>query len=821
MKILMDDIYRRPVLPLLPALITGVLAGDRYPHQVTAAAFIAFVAMGWIVFRLVKNTHSAAAPLILFSALGYLLIQPGFQTGNDGTSIASYVEKGDRYFRGEVETVPERREFGESCVVGRLTVEGAGSVRGRVRAILPDCETPFKKGDQIQFRGRIKPFRNYLNPNGFDYDHTMELEGIYGTVYGEKGRTTVIESGRTGFFDGVRNHVRMLIDRSVSSREVGAVLAALATGDRSGIPKEIRRTFNETGTTHLLSISGLHVGIVSGVAFFIFYRLLSFIPSVLWQGRIRLYAGLLTVVPVLFYGSLAGMSPSTQRSVIMILVFLMTFAVGTEHDMINSMAVAAMVMLVLAPEMLFTVSFQLSFAAVFFIVWGFGRLNTQGEPEKGARAWLTGRLKPYILVSFLAFAGTFPLICRYFNQVSLIGFSANMVLVPLIGFLVVPIELAAVFISPVMAVPAGWLMKIAGFLTGISLHFIRGFASIPGASIKIVTPTVLEMGAAYVLIVLAILIMGSPKPPALLRKRLMFLSSVVVAILCLDISYWIDHRWVHNDLRVTYLDVGQGSSSLVEFPKGTCMLIDGGGFFDNDIFDMGEKVVAPLLWSKKIGTVDIVVLSHPDTDHMNGLHYILEHFHVRELWKKDSVESSPSFKRLLRIAADKGIRVRECSDLQEPTAIHGVDVAVLWPPDDAWIDEDNDASIVLKVEYLGKSFLFPGDITKKAEKDLVYRAGDKLQSTVLLVPHHGSGGASSDLFLDAVRPEYAVVSAGYRNRYRMPHKSVLERLSERWIDILRTDMDGAVSASVSEGAFTIGTLLDKGDGAGDYPEKGE
>jgi competence protein ComEC len=649
----------------------------------------------------------------------------------------------------------------------------------------------------------------------------MELDGIYGTVYGEKGQTTVIESGKTGFFDRVRNHVRTFIDRSVSSREVGAVLIALATGDRSGIPKEIRRTFNETGTTHLLSISGLHVGIVSGVAFFIFYHLLSYIPSILWQGRIRLYAGLVTVVPVLFYGILAGMSPSTQRSVIMILVFLMTFAVGTEHDMINSMAVAAMVMLVLAPAIIFTVSFQLSFAAVFFIVWGFGRLNTQGEPEKGVWAWLVGRLTPYILVSLLAFAGTFPLICRYFNQVSLIGFSANMILVPLIGFLVVPIELAAVFISPVMAVPAGWLMKIAGFLAGISLQLIKGFSSVPGASIKIVTPTVFEMGAVYILIVVAILIAGTPKPPALLRKRLIFVSAVIFFVLCLDISYWIHHRWVHNDLRLTYLDVGQGNSALIEFPNGPCMLIDGGGFFDNDIFDMGEKVVAPLLWSKKIGTVDIVVLSHPDTDHMNGLHYILEHFHVRELWKNDGVETSPSFKSLLRIAADKGIQVRECSDLQEPTAIHGVDVTVLWPPDDAWIEDDNDASLVLKVEYLGKSFLFPGDISKKAEKELVYRSGDKLQSTVLLVPHHGSGGSSSDLFLDAVLPEYAVVSAGYRNRYRMPHRSVLERLSERWIDILRTDMDGAVSATVSKGDFSIGTELDRGGRTGDNPANSE
>jgi competence protein ComEC len=240
----------------------------------------------------------------------------------------------------------------------------------------------------------------------------------------------------------------------------------------------------------------------------------------------------------------------------------------------------------------------------------------------------------------------------------------------------------------------------------------------------------------------------------------------------------------------------------MEFPGGGVMLMDGGGFSDNRVFDMGQRVVAPLLWRKKIASVDILALSHPNADHLNGLIYIARHFHVRELWTNGDAASTWGYKELMDVCREQGIVVRTLDTRTADKALGGVRLAILHPPPGVALqaganDQEfhNNASLVIKADFGATAFLFTGDIMARAEQALVQRIDGRLASTVLFVPHHGSRTSSSAGLIAAVRPEIAVVSAGVNNRFGFPHGEVIDRYRHAGCRILCTCTHGAILLS--------------------------
>jgi len=337
------------------------------------------------------------------------------------------------------------------------------------------------------------------------------------------------------------------------------------------------------------------------------------------------------------------------------------------------LALAALVILVADPPSLFSISFQLSFSAVFAIIYGFSRvqnrtalpkIQTRNNWRLRFKSWLIG----FFLVSLFAICGSLPLVAFYFNQISLVGLAANFIVVPLVGFLTIPLGLVALFVSPLSTTAALWCIQTGSGILTIALEVVRFFADLPFAAIKTFTPSLLEIGCFY-LLCWALLNLGrQPRFAAVnsrdgtgaasnsvtsnfeislwglksgLRKFLDIFrelqfnrfsqSHLAIAVLVLvfvtlaaDTGYWLYQRFGSADLRVTVIDVGHGSAALLELPGGYTMLIDGGGFADNSAFDAGAAIVAPLLRRKKIRTVDTLILSHPNSDHLNGLIYIVE-----------------------------------------------------------------------------------------------------------------------------------------------------------------------------------------------------
>ncbi|MFC1516743.1 ComEC/Rec2 family competence protein [Thermodesulfobacteriota bacterium] len=227
---------------------------------------------------------------------------------------------------------------------------------------------------------------------------------------------------------------------------------------------------------------------------------------------------------------------------------------------------------------------------------------------------------------------------------------------------------------------------------------------------------------------------------------------------------------------------------------------------------MGARIVAPVLWRKKIKTVDTIILTHPNTDHLNGLLYIIQHFHVKRIWANNEAANTRSYSVFIKTIEKMKIHAPQYDKLRKTHNLNGLLLKILYPPKDfitrsknePWRNVNNN-SLVVKVEFGSTSFLFPGDIKLQAEKELVATAGDDLQSTVLISPHHGSKTSSSAFFLDKVQPEFVVISSGWNNRFGFPHSQVLRRYKERNCRVFRTDSHGAVAMSTDGETLDITT----------------
>ncbi len=793
--------FHRPAIPITLSFIVGIVLAEALPTLRIAALVVLLSAIVCLAVFIRMGRPARWIPLLAVLAAGYLSLTPWLVPHHGPGHVTRFLDGGYWRIQARVVDRPVCRLGRTRFVAAVETLSRKGTVHrvdGRLRVTVMG-EVALNPGDRVAFPARLRSFRNFRNPGGFDYRRYMAFKGIHASGWTRAERLRVdsrpASASLSRLIDNARSRLGRLMDDAGGSgaAEESAILKALVYGDRSGIDNDLRRRFNRAGAGHLLAISGLHVGIVATLAFAGFRWLLSFSTALRWRGWGRCWAAGATLIPVIAYGILAGMSPSTQRAVIMVAVFLLAIMLGRTLDTLNTLAVAALAILVVVPPALFSISFQLSFAAVLAIVLGMGWLGLDHDREASLPRKAFNWLVRGLAVSTFAVVGTAPVVLHHFNHMALVGIVANLVLVPLIGFLVVPLglmsSLAAVCFSS--AAQTGFCLCLWMLKAGLTI--VDGFAALPFAAFYTITPSVLEIvlyyGAAWALLTL--------------RKNVLapWLLAGVIAVGMTDGLYWSYQRFWHGDFRVTAIDVGQGTSSLLEFPGGKTMLMDGGGFSDNRVFDVGQRLVAPFLWRNKIASVDVLVLSHPDADHLNGLIFIARHFNVRELWTNGDVNTSWGYEKLMAVCRERGIVVRTL-DAGDEKRFGEVGFAVFHPlPGDALKvgpdcrDCRNNASLVVKASFGKTSFLFTGDILAQGEKDMVRRTGGQLASTVLFVPHHGSNTSSSTALIEAVQPQLAVASAGAGNPFGFPHAEVVERYRRAGCRLLCTCTDGAVLLS--------------------------
>ncbi|NPV03229.1 MAG: DNA internalization-related competence protein ComEC/Rec2 [Syntrophaceae bacterium] len=805
---------KRPLPLLLVFFIAGIVTAFAFP--VPSAWALATLAAGGtlslVFFAARRHTAAFIAAAVGFVALGILGLGPILYGEPAPDHVVHWAEKGKIVLDGVVAENPRLSEDRTSLVLEVVRVECGGvpyGASGRLLLSVGDHTRDFKYGDYVRTAVRLKHPRSFANPGAFDYSRHLRLQGIRVRGHVDDPRKIVIIREGVGLpwrqtLERFRTRIRDRI-RSQAPFPEGTLIQALALGEKSEMPRQLLDQFARTGTAHILAISGLHVGIIALIAFFVVRTLLKTSEYLLLRLNIQKVSALFAFLPVAAYAFVAGLGMSTMRALLMTLALLTAVLMGRARDLPNTLALAAFAILVFCPAALFDISFQLSFAAVAALL-----LLMPGITERLA-AWkrrpgahmvqlmrhAAANVTLFLSVSAAATLGTLPLIVYYFNRVPNITLAANLVLVPLLGFVVLPLSLLLVLIAPISETLSAPLIDLTVWFARLGLDFNGRLASLPWSSSVLTTPSLAEVAACYVILLTAALMLGLPG-----RREggVLFFRTPrrAAAVLALAVFFLAGHAaWFslkpgnRETLRVTFLDVGHGSSTLVELPGGKRMLIDGGGFYD-DRFDMGRYVVAPFLWHSRIGKIDTVVLTHPHPDHVNGLPFILEHFDVEEVWSNGDEARVHWGAPLVEKMGQRGIAPRILTSKSPPIDLGEVRIRILNPPEALTPGEvpgerqTNERALVLQLLWRDASFLLPSDIGAATEPSILARAG-ALQSGVLLAPHHGSAYSGTGPFLRAVRPEAIVISAG-----RPVREDVLERYRRTGAAVWRTDLHGAL-----------------------------
>ncbi len=815
-----------PLAPVTLAFGAGIVAGgfSALPEEIACLLLVPAFALPLLAFFL-RRHFSLFMVLPVFFSLGILFIgpyvSPGVPRGHiaafikeDGGGEARVVRAGSSLYDvvGRVVSEPRYRAGRTRLVVMAEMVRAGSSwqrVTGGVRLSVRGRLAGIDAGDRVRFLGHIRLPHNFGNPGEFDYVRWLRVRGIEALGYvrspawiealragGRGAGNWVLEMG-----GAVRARINMLIDASGAPN--AAILKALVTGDRGGITRQMRSAFSRAGLAHVLAISGLHVGIVAFFTYFVLSGLLRRSAFLVLRLDIRKAALLVSLPPVLAYGLMAGFSRPTERAVIMAAALVLGLVMNRGKTYYNYLALAGLVILAIAPASLYEASFQLSFMAVFFILYLSPRIRAllKGLAKKAeedplsvldASQGVSSRPRVVLLrlgrrilvlasITLAASLGTWPLVAYHFGTVSTMGVFSNMLALPITTLCVAGLFVSAMVI-PISASLATWGFYLMGWLAGGLLLVVRAFSALPLSAIHLSRPTPLEVVFVYVFI----MALTSIRRARVFRVLLPLSAAMVLALA----AYPGVEAALNPRLRVTFISVGQGDASLVELPDGRIMLIDGGGFGGGKGFDTGRGIIAPLLRYKKIRRVDYMVLSHAQYDHMGGLSYIAANFPVGQFWWN----GRGSLGALGRVLERKGVPVLVLGDKGEVFRMGGVEVEVL-PRPGGRAPGFNDNSLVLKLGYGSKSFIFTGDIEAPAEAVLVSNGG--MRASVLKAPHHGSATGSTMNFLRAIAPEITVVSVGRGNGFGFPSAESLARYRAVGSRVFRTDLDGAVEVSTN------------------------
>ena len=622
----------------------------------------------------------------------------------------------------------------------------------RLRLSWYNTHEEIKPGQQWRFTVRLKRPRGFSNPGGFDYERWLFSQNIGATGYIRKNPAPQLLSESSGMFNYTnwRQRIGRYLDKQLGDSEFLGVIKALSIGDRQKISQTQWQMFRNTGTVHLVAISGLHIGLVSGLVFFLVWRLLARLEiKYLSPSSV---AALCAITAATGYAALAGFAIPTQRALIMLMVAMICVLRQRHNWALNVLALALLVVVIIDPLAVLSAGFWLSFLAVFIIMFILtGRLHKSGY-------WLS-MLKVHCLISI----GLAPLLLFFFQQFSLIAPVANFVAVPIISLWVVPMLLLSLIISLVAPESAGLLLE--GALTGLELMtwLLAQLTEIDNASLVLPAPSVWAVLMASIACLILFMPRGLP-------------GRWLGMVLLMPALFMSTDRPAAGQIKMTLLDVGQGLAAVIQTSEHVLVYDTGSRFSAR--FDMGESVVLPFLRSQAVEQVDMLLISHSDNDHLGGAEALLRLSAVNDILTSVPVDIKPAQARL-------------CQAGQTWTWDQVV-FTVLSPSKQRHFSE-NDNSCVLRIETRAGAVLLTGDIEQAAEDRLVKTYGTKINAEIMIAPHHGSNTSSSLGFLRAVQPEMILIPAGYRNRFGFPDQRVLERYRTVGAEWLTVGELGAVS----------------------------
>ncbi len=626
---------------------------------------------------------------------------------------------------------------------------------------LPDAHTEIKPGERWQLTVRLRRPRGSANPHGFDYEAWLFERDIraMGTVRPKSGSQRLDSMVHTPSYwiESARERLRARILRALPDKPYAGVLAALAIGDQRAIPADQWQTFTRTGVNHLMSISGLHVTMVSGMVFALAYglwrrsaRLVLYLPA-------RKAAVIAGVAGALVYTLLAGFEVPAQRTLYMLSVMAVALWLNRLSAASAVLSVALLVVLLIDPWAVLAAGFWLSFGAVGVILYvSVGRVQRGGAPH-----WLA----TWAQVQWAVTLALLPALLAMFQQVSIISPLANALAIPLISLVVVPLTLVG------MMLPFDWMLNLAHLLMSWSFVALEWLSNLPAAVWQQHAPPGWAVLVAVAGAMVLLLPRGFPMRWAGLAGFLPLFLAVPPPL-------------PEGEMQLTVLDVGHGLA-VVARTRNHALLFDTGPTFGPQT-DSGNRIIVPYLRAAGVQSLDLMIVSHDDADHYGGASSVLQAMPVTQL-----LTSVPDLDPLPFEAANAA----RCYAGQS-WVWDGVRFDILHPARESYEDasiKDNNRGCVLRIATRHGAALIPADIEARAEQQLLESSREALRAQVLVAPHHGSLTSSIPAFVVAVDPRIVIYPVGYRNRFRHPHGDVEERYLRQGSHVYRTDRDGAVT----------------------------
>ena len=622
-----------------------------------------------------------------------------------------------------------------------------------------------KYGDSLYIEGEFKQPEEARNYKGYNYKQYLKTKKIIGTVELEKVK--ILKSSNGSFIHNIQKYIRDTINGTLTDEE-GNLLLAILLGDKDKLSEDIQESFKTSNLSHMLAVSGAHVSyIILGLTY------------VLQNSIIGKKNGkIVCIIFLLAFMAITNFTPSVTRACIMAILTLFSSIIYRKSDVYTNISVAALITLIFNPYSLLDLGFQLSYGGTIGIIIFIKRIQ-----EKKSNSKVINYIKQMALVSIYANIIIIPIMMYHFNTVSFTFIISNIMASPILGIIVITgflFIIASITVKPLTRLIAIFIKPILSILIKIS----QICSKLPFSNILVVTPYMFNVISYYAIILYCI---KSKKN----NKCKIIICLLIVLILINFIIYIFPQK-----LRIFFIDVGQGDSTLIITPDKKTVLIDGGG---SDSFDVGEKVLLPYLLDRRILKIDYVLISHFDTDHCGGILTIMEKVKVKNIIISEQAEHSENYERFKKLMIHKKIRLIEVKKGDKIKIGRYSEFKILFPTSRLLSENPlNNNSIVTQFNYNNFKMLFTGDIEKLAEQQILKTEKAEIRADILKVAHHGSKTSSIPEFIKAVRPRIALIGVGKNNTFGHPNQQTIKNLENIKCRIYRTDLQGEIIIKIDQ-----------------------
>lgn len=783
--------FKRPLCIATIFYIIGIIIGLYLSVSIALFGVICFI-IALISYLITSKKYIIILILILFIGATYIrLIDINYANKYDLIN-----ENKDLTVKVLIISEPKKREYKSIYEVKIVEVkdehykkyEGTHWLLNVKKSVKVEGTALLEYGDMIEITAIFEEPNEARNYKGFDYKQYLKTQKIYGNITAketikiiEHNSGNIMEKTLYSISKDMKSKIYQILPTEVKELCIGILI-----GERGDISEQITNVFKESSLTHMLAVSGAHISyIVLGL-------------SLILKKTGKRIQKIFTIIFLLFFMGLTKFTPSVERASIMAILTIIGGLIHRQADVYNNLACSALIILIVNPYTLLDIGFQLSYAGTIGIVVFDKKISNciklkikfikcKEIQEKKARTDANKNIKlkglkriiEFIIDLFVLTISAnlmiIPIMEVQFNTVSLTFWISNILAGPFIGiitvlgFIIYIVSIFSINLANVIAIPLDLLLQLLIKIAKIG-------AILPLSSISIETPNTIEIISYYAVIFICIFFQE------IKNKLHNNVKKIIIVILIVNLIINLCYNNSVKNLRIYFVDVGQGDCTLICTPNNKTILIDGGGSENSDGFDVGEKILSPYLLDRRIKKIDYVMISHFDSDHVGGLFYILEHLKVKNIIISKQAEISKNYLNLKSIVEKKKINIiiaRRGNRLQIDKDIY---FDILFPEKEMILENVlNNNSIVAKLVYKDFSMLFTGDIEKETEREILKLYNDNLnvlRTTVLKVPHHGSNSSSTDEFVRLIQPRIALIGVGNKNLYRHPNNEVIERLEK-------------------------------------------